>query len=63
MKAIVECKKNIKGNVNDEDKQKIFYKCNEIIDWFNKNNIVEKETLASQQKNLEKVWNPIITKH
>ncbi|KAB0406429.1 hypothetical protein E2I00_018904, partial [Balaenoptera physalus] len=51
VKAIVECKKNIKGN------------CNEIIDWFNKNNIVEKETLASQQEDLENVCNPIINKH
>uniref|UniRef100_A0A8D2ECA6 Heat shock cognate 71 kDa protein n=1 Tax=Theropithecus gelada TaxID=9565 RepID=A0A8D2ECA6_THEGE len=51
MKATVEDEK-LQGKINDEDKQKILDKCNEIINWLDKN----------QTKELEKVCNPIITK-
>ncbi|ELW62738.1 Heat shock cognate 71 kDa protein [Tupaia chinensis] len=44
------------------DKQKILDKCNEIINWLNKNQTAEKEEFEHQQKELEKVCNPIITK-
>uniref|UniRef100_A0A2K5R3L7 Heat shock protein family A (Hsp70) member 8 n=1 Tax=Cebus imitator TaxID=2715852 RepID=A0A2K5R3L7_CEBIM len=49
MKATVKDEK-IQGKVNDEDKQKILDKCNEIVNWLDKN------------QTLEKVCNPIITK-
>ncbi|ELW70136.1 Heat shock cognate 71 kDa protein [Tupaia chinensis] len=61
MKAMVEDEK-LQGKINDEDKQKILDKCNEIINWLNKNQTAEKEEFEHQQKELEKVCNPIITK-
>uniref|UniRef100_A0A8C2VFU7 Heat shock cognate 71 kDa protein n=1 Tax=Chinchilla lanigera TaxID=34839 RepID=A0A8C2VFU7_CHILA len=61
MKAIIEDEK-LQGNINDEDKRKILDKCNEIINWLGKNQTVEKEEFEHQQKELEKVCNPIITK-
>nr|KAF6403516.1 heat shock protein family A (Hsp70) member 8 [Molossus molossus] len=59
MKATVE---DEKLKINDEDKQKILDKCNEIINWLDKNQTAEKEEFEHQQKELEKVCNPIITK-
>jgi heat shock protein 1/8 len=50
------------GKINDEDKQKILDKCNEIINWLDKNQTAEKEEFEHQQKELEKVFNPNITK-
>ncbi|KAG8504896.1 Heat shock cognate 71 kDa protein [Galemys pyrenaicus] len=42
MKATVEDEK-LQGKINDEDKQKILDKCNEIINWLDKNQTAEKE--------------------
>ena len=61
MKATVEDEK-LQGKINDEDKQKIIDKCNEIINWLYKNQTAVKEEFEHQQKELEKVCNPIITK-
>jgi L1 cell adhesion molecule like protein len=61
MKANVEDEK-LQSKINDEDKQKILDKCNEIISWLDKNQTAEKEEFEHQQKELEKVCNPIITK-
>ncbi|KAM9085891.1 LOW QUALITY PROTEIN: heat shock cognate 71 kDa protein-like [Megaptera novaeangliae] len=61
MKATVEDEK-LQGKINDEDKQKILDKCNAIINWLDKNQTAEKEESEHQQKELEKVCNPIITK-
>uniref|UniRef100_A0A8C5VGP1 Heat shock cognate 71 kDa protein n=1 Tax=Microcebus murinus TaxID=30608 RepID=A0A8C5VGP1_MICMU len=61
MKATVEDEKH-QGKINDEDKQKILDMCNEIINWLDKNQTAEKEESERQQKELEKVCNPIITK-
>ena len=61
MKATVEDEK-LQGKINDEDKQKILDKYNEIINWLDKNQTAEKEEFEHQQKELEKVCNPIITK-
>ena len=61
MKATVEDEK-LQGKINDEDKQKILDKCNEIINWLDKNQTAEKEEFEHQQKEMEKVCNPIITK-
>uniref|UniRef100_M3Y8D0 Heat shock protein family A (Hsp70) member 8 n=1 Tax=Mustela putorius furo TaxID=9669 RepID=M3Y8D0_MUSPF len=58
MKATVEDEK-LQGKINDEDKQKILDKCNEIINWLDKNQTAEKEQFEHQQKELEKVCNPI----
>ncbi|KAM9201945.1 LOW QUALITY PROTEIN: heat shock cognate 71 kDa protein-like [Dugong dugon] len=61
MKATVEDEK-LQGKINDEDKQKILDKCNKIINWLDKNQTAEKEEFEHQQKELEKVLNPTITK-
>ncbi|EHB03855.1 Heat shock cognate 71 kDa protein [Heterocephalus glaber] len=61
MKATNEDEK-LQGKINDEDKQKILDKCNEIINWVDKNQTAEKEEFEHQQKELEKVYNPISTK-
>ncbi|XP_068962257.1 heat shock cognate 71 kDa protein-like isoform X2 [Petaurus breviceps papuanus] len=61
MKATVEDEK-LQGRIDDEEKQKILDKCNEIINWLDKNQTAEKEEFEHQQKELEKVCNPIITK-
>ncbi|KAM9042916.1 LOW QUALITY PROTEIN: heat shock cognate 71 kDa protein-like [Megaptera novaeangliae] len=61
MKATVEDEK-LQGKINDEDKQKILDKCNEIINWLDKNQTAEKEEFEHQQKELEKVCIPIIAK-
>ncbi|XP_068963278.1 heat shock cognate 71 kDa protein-like isoform X2 [Petaurus breviceps papuanus] len=61
MKATVEDEK-LQGRIGDEDKQKILDKCNEIINWLDKNQTAEKEEYEHQQKELEKVCKPIITK-
>uniref|UniRef100_A0A2K5R6D8 Heat shock cognate 71 kDa protein n=1 Tax=Cebus imitator TaxID=2715852 RepID=A0A2K5R6D8_CEBIM len=61
MKATVEDGK-LQGKINNEDKQKILDKCNEIINWLDKNQIAKKKEFEHQQKELEKFCNPIITK-
>uniref|UniRef100_G3T8K2 Heat shock protein family A (Hsp70) member 8 n=1 Tax=Loxodonta africana TaxID=9785 RepID=G3T8K2_LOXAF len=60
MEATVEDEK-FQGKINDEDKQNILDKCNEIINWLDKNQTAEKEEFEHQQKE-EKACNPIITK-
>nr|KAF6477920.1 hypothetical protein HJG59_010815 [Molossus molossus] len=45
MKATVEDEK-LQGKISDEDKQKILDTCNEIINWFYKNQTAEKEECA-----------------
>ena len=52
----------LQGKINDEDKQEILDICNEIINWLNKNQTAKKEVFEHQEKELEKVCNPIITK-
>ncbi|XP_036101843.1 heat shock cognate 71 kDa protein-like, partial [Molossus molossus] len=61
MKATVEDEK-LQGKINDEAKQKILDKCSEIINCLDKNQTAEKEEFEYQQKELEKVCNPIVTK-
>uniref|UniRef100_A0A3Q1J1E3 Heat shock protein 8 n=1 Tax=Anabas testudineus TaxID=64144 RepID=A0A3Q1J1E3_ANATE len=61
MKSTVEDEK-LAGKISDDDKQKILDKCNEVISWLDKNQTAEKDEYEHQQKELEKVCNPIITK-
>ncbi|XP_061682412.1 heat shock protein family A (Hsp70) member 8b [Syngnathoides biaculeatus] len=61
MKSTVEDDK-LKDKISDEDKQKILDKCNEVISWLDKNQSAEKEEFDHQQKELEKVCNPVMTK-
>uniref|UniRef100_A0A2K5MA34 Heat shock protein family A (Hsp70) member 8 n=1 Tax=Cercocebus atys TaxID=9531 RepID=A0A2K5MA34_CERAT len=61
MKATVKDEK-LQGKTNDDDKQQILHKCNEIINRLSKNQAAEKEESEHQQKELEKICNPINTK-
>ncbi|KAM7321620.1 hypothetical protein ACRRTK_019712 [Alexandromys fortis] len=61
MEATVDDEK-LQGKINDEDKQRILDKCSELISWLDKNQTAEKEESEHQQKELEKVCNPVITK-
>jgi len=50
------------GKINDEDKNTIVTKSDEILKWLETNQAAEKEEFEHRQKELEKVCNPIITK-
>ncbi|XP_040189257.1 heat shock-related 70 kDa protein 2 isoform X1 [Rana temporaria] len=61
IKQTIEDEK-LKGKLSDQDKEKISSKCKSVLDWLDKNQMAEKEEFEHQQKELEKVCNPIITK-
>jgi L1 cell adhesion molecule like protein len=61
MKSTVEDEK-LKDKISEDDKKLITDKCNEVIDWLDKNQTAEKDEFEHQQKELEKVCMPIITK-
>ncbi|XP_077397228.1 heat shock protein family A (Hsp70) member 8b [Festucalex cinctus] len=61
MKSTVEDDK-LKDKISDDDKKMILDKCNEVISWLDKNQSAEKEEFDHQQKELEKVCNPVMTK-
>uniref|UniRef100_A0A8C2ZH00 Heat shock protein 8 n=1 Tax=Cyclopterus lumpus TaxID=8103 RepID=A0A8C2ZH00_CYCLU len=61
MKSTVEDEK-LAGKISDDDKTKILDKCKEVISWLDKNQTAEREEYEHQQKELEKVCNPIVTK-
>ncbi|XP_022617635.1 heat shock cognate 71 kDa protein-like isoform X2 [Seriola dumerili] len=61
MKSTVEDEK-LQDKINPEDKKAIVDKCNEVIAWLDKNQMAEKDEYDHQQKELEKVCNPIISK-
>ncbi|MEE6481829.1 hypothetical protein FKM82_013013 [Ascaphus truei] len=61
MKSTAEDEK-LKDKISPEDKQKILDKCNEIISWLDRNQMAEKEEYEHQQKELQNLCNPIITK-
>ncbi|XP_037124443.1 heat shock protein family A (Hsp70) member 8b [Syngnathus acus] len=61
MKASMEDEK-LKDKVSDDDKKMILDKCSEVISWLDKNQSAEKDEFEHQQKELEKVCNPIMTK-
>uniref|UniRef100_A0A3P9C2E9 Heat shock cognate 70 n=1 Tax=Maylandia zebra TaxID=106582 RepID=A0A3P9C2E9_9CICH len=61
MKSTVEDEK-LQDKISPEDKKTIVDKCNEVIAWLDRNQMAEKEEYDHQQKELEKVCNPIISK-
>ncbi|XP_053547186.1 heat shock cognate 71 kDa protein [Bombina bombina] len=61
MKSTAEDEK-LKDKISPEDKQKILDKCNEVIAWLDRNQMAEKEEYEHQQKELQNLCNPIITK-
>jgi L1 cell adhesion molecule like protein len=61
MKSAVEDEK-LKDKISESDKTTIMDKCNEVIRWLDANQLAEKEEFEAQQKELEAVCNPIMTK-
>lgn len=61
MKATVEDDK-IKDKIDAADKEKVLTKCNEVIAWLDANQLADKEEFGHQQKELESICNPIVTK-
>jgi len=61
MKATMEDEK-LQDKISAEDKQKVLDKCNDAIKWIDANQLAEKEEFEHQQKDLEKVCMPIVTK-
>ncbi|XP_073326601.1 heat shock 70 kDa protein-like [Pagrus major] len=61
MKSSVE-DENMKGKISEEDKKMVVDKCKETISWLENNQLAEKDEYEHQQKELEKVCKPIVTK-
>ncbi|KAL1020835.1 hypothetical protein UPYG_G00005310 [Umbra pygmaea] len=53
---------NLAGKISEDDKKKVIDKCNQTISWLENNQMAEKDEFEHQQKELEKVCNPIISK-
>ncbi|GMR38068.1 hypothetical protein PMAYCL1PPCAC_08263, partial [Pristionchus mayeri] len=52
----------LKDKISADDRKTIEDKCDEILRWLDSNQTAEKDEFEHQQKELEKVCNPIITK-
>ncbi|KAG8126574.1 hypothetical protein E2320_021726 [Naja naja] len=52
----------LKGKISEQDKQRVLEKCQEVINWLDRNQMAEKEEFEHKQKELEKLCNPIIAK-
>lgn len=52
----------VKDKVSESERQTVVDKCKEVIDWLDKNQAAEKEEFEHQQKELEKVCTPVVTK-
>merc|ERR1712170_76704 len=61
MKQSVEDEK-VKDKISDDDKKTITDKVSEVISWLDANQTAEKDEFEHQQKELEGICNPIITK-
>ncbi|XP_065885179.1 heat shock cognate 71 kDa protein-like [Dysidea avara] len=61
MKSTMEDDK-VKDKIDEKEREEIINKCKEVIDWLDKNQLAEKEEYDAQQKDLEKICNPVIQK-
>ncbi|XP_064595413.1 heat shock cognate 71 kDa protein-like [Liolophura sinensis] len=61
MKSTMEDDK-VKEKVSEEDRNTVVEKCKEVISWLDANQLAEKDEFEHQQKELEKICNPIVTK-
>ena len=52
----------VKDKVSESKRQTVVDKCKEVIDWLDENEAAEKEEFEHQQKELEKVCTPVVTK-
>ena len=53
---------NVKDKISDEEKETVRKKADEIIKWLETNPSAEKDEFEHQQKEMEKIFNPIVTK-
>uniref|UniRef100_A0A914I9D0 Heat shock protein 70 n=1 Tax=Globodera rostochiensis TaxID=31243 RepID=A0A914I9D0_GLORO len=53
---------NLKDKISADDKKKVLDKRQEVLSWLDDNQAAEKEEFEHQQKELEAVCNPIVTK-
>ena len=51
----------VKDKVSEQECEDIISKCEEVIDWIDKNQAAEQEEFISQQENLERVCTRIVT--
>lgn len=61
VKSAVEDQKTV-DKISNEDKQAVLEKCKEVLSWLDNNQTAEKEEFEHQQKELEKVSSPVLTK-
>merc|ERR1719466_405642 len=61
LKSTVEDEK-VKDKISDEDKKAIMDKASETLTWLDSNQTAEKDEYEYQQKELEKIAMPIMTK-
>jgi L1 cell adhesion molecule like protein len=61
MKCAVDDRK-LKDKISESDKNTILDKCNQVIRWLDINHLAEEEEFEFQLKELESVWNQIMTK-
>lgn len=61
MKTLMDDDK-VKDKVSEEDRNAVLEKCKEVLEWFDTNQTANKDEYEYQQKELEKVCNPITTK-
>ncbi len=52
----------VKEKLSEEERETVISKCKEVIEWLDKNQTAEKDEFEYQQKELEKVCTPVITK-
>ena len=55
MKSTMEDDK-VKNKVSEQEREGVINKCEEVIDWIDRNQTAEKEEFVSQQKYLEKIY-------
>ena len=61
MKSTMEDDK-VKDKVDEKEREEVITHCKEVIDWIGQNQAAEKEEYDAKQKELEKVYIPIVTK-
>jgi len=61
MKQSME-EEQVKTKLGEEERQKVLSKCSEVLTWIDRNHSAEKEEFQHQQKDLERVCNPIVSK-
>uniref|UniRef100_UPI00358F10A6 heat shock cognate 71 kDa protein-like n=1 Tax=Myxine glutinosa TaxID=7769 RepID=UPI00358F10A6 len=61
VKSAVEDDK-VKDKLSEDERKTVANKCQEVLSWLDRNQTAEKDEFEHQQKELEKVCNPIVTK-